>query len=263
MLMWLPDRRLLRSRMGLGGVAVKAIALLLIFACTSCVVVPLAPFTNSPYRPEVIQKLSQAEADKNLVRQTLGTPKWVLANGNTWIYVNSHPTWGIIGGTSSAVVTDDEWLAVQFDNAGRVVFIESNEMMKCLSNGMCLDGTAPTSQDQPAKSYQARAGECAVYLFLNPLPWPLQAGAVKFLVDGKAVGTVNSKTYLFLTHLQGDIRIAAYDLDISTHCVGGEKLYVRAVKKQDWSWKTGEDLAPVDAKEGEAAIRARALAMPD
>lgn len=171
--------------------------------------------------------------------------------------------WGIIGGSSSAVYTDDEWLAVRFDKAGKVVFVEKNDLSKCLSNGMCFDGTAPHADDGFAKSYQPKADECAVYLLLDRLPWPLQAGTVKSFVDGVAIGNVNPKTYLFLTHPAGNIDIAAYDLKIGAHCIGGEKLYVRAVKKADFSWLTGADLAPLPVTEGAAAIGIRRAALHD
>lgn len=232
-------------------------------ACTSCVVVPVGVFTKSPYSEDVLQELSGHDADRNRVRQLLGSPALVKAKGAYWFYWNSRATWGIIGGTSSAVLTDDEWLAVRFDKAGKVVFVEKNDLSRCLSNGMCFDGTAPHADDRFAKSYLPKADECAVYLLLDRLPWPLAAGTVKFSVDGVPVGNVNSKTYLFLVHAPGAVDIAAYDLRIETRCVGGERLYVRAVKKIDASWLTGADLAPLSASEGEAAIDARRAALPD
>lgn len=231
--------------------------------CTSCIVVPVGVFTKSPYDPDVLQKLSAPDADRERVRQVLGSPALVKAGGAYWLYSNSRAMWGIIGGSSSAVYTDDEWLAVRFDKSGKVVFVEKNDLSKCLSNGMCFDGTAPHADDGFAKSYQPKADECAVYLLLDRLPWPLQAGTVKSFVDGVAIGNVNPKTYLFLTHPAGNIDIAAYDLKIGAHCIGGEKLYVRAVKKADFSWLTGADLAPLPVTEGAAAIGIRRAALHD
>lgn len=170
---------------------------------------------------------------------------------------------GVIGGSSSAVFTDDEWLAVRFDSAGKVVFIEKNDFSKCLSNGMCFDGTAPSADDDFAKTYQPKPDECTVYLLLDPLPWPLMTGTVQYFVDGEPIGYVGTKSYLFLAHKPGKIGIAVYDLKLSMHCVGGEKLYVRAVKKADFSWLTGADLAPLSAAEGAAAISIRRAALPD
>jgi outer membrane protein assembly factor BamE (lipoprotein component of BamABCDE complex) len=242
-----------------GRLAATVAALL----CTSCIVVPVGVFTKPPYGPEVLQKLSAPGADRERVRQVLGNPALVRAKGAYWYYSNSRATWGIIGGTSSAVLTDDEWLAVRFDKAGKVVFVEKNDLSRCLSNGMCFDGTAPHDDDSFAKSYQPKADECAVYLLLDRLPWPLTTGTVKFFVDGVPIGSVNSKTYLFLTHAPGTVDIAAYDLKIGTRCIGGAKLYVRAVKKMDTSWLTGEDLAPLSLAEGEAAIGVRRAALPD
>lgn len=235
----------------------------LALACTSCIVVPVGVFTKSPYSPEVLQKLSAKDADRDLVTQVLGKPILTKAKGEYWFYWNSRTTWGIIGGGSSAAITDDEWLAVRFDEAGKVAFVEKNDLRKCLSNGMCFGGMAPTADDTLAKSYRPKTDECAVYLFLDRLPWPFPAGTVKYFVDGAPIGNVESDTYLFLSHPAGNIDIAAYDLKITTQCIGGEKLYVKAVKKLDTSWLTGEDLAPLPALEGEAAISKRRAALPD
>lgn len=238
-------------------------AAMLALACTSCIVVPVGMFTKTPFTPEVLQQLSDGNADRERVRQLLGEPLVVKAKGEYWFYWNSRAMWGIIGGGSSAVLTDDDWLAVRFDSAGKVIFAESNHLRKCLSNGMCFGGVAPSADDELAKAYRPKADECAAYLFLDRLPWPFPAGTVKYFVDGNPIGNVASDTYLFLTHPAGAIRLAAYDLEISTKCTGGEKLYVKAVKKIDTSWLTGEDLAPLSAAEGEAAISQRRAALPD
>lgn len=235
--------------------------ILLCLWCVSCIVVPVGMFTESPYRPEVLHSLKNA--DRGLIRRIFGKPQLVKAAGQYWFYFNSRETWGIIGGTSSAVIAEHEWLAVQFDETGRVVFIESAETKKCLSNGMCLDGSAPNAQDAAIKSYRAGPDECALYLFLEPLPWPLVTGVAKFRVNGKVIGGVNSGTYLFLTVPPGQVKVEAYDLAISTHCDDGEALYVRAVKKRDLSWETGKDLAPVTGEEGKRSVAARRLALPD
>ncbi|MHB1098962.1 MAG: hypothetical protein ACYCZR_05335 [Burkholderiales bacterium] len=238
-------------------------AALLALACASCIAVPVGVFTRSPYSPEVLQKLSAKGADRDLVRRVLGNPALTKAGGEYWFYWNSRATWGIIGGSSSAVITDDEWLAVRFDKAGKVVFVEKNDLRKCLSDGMCFGGMAPSADDAFAKSYRPKADECAVYLFLDRLPWPFQAGTVRYFVDGAPIGHVGTDTYLFLAHPAGKLDIAAYDLKISARCIGGEKLYVKAVKKIDTSWLTGEDLAPLSAAEGETAIGRRRAALHD
>lgn len=242
-----------------GWLAAATLAL----ASTSCIVVPIGIFTRSPYSAELLQKLSAPGADRNTVRAALGNPVLTKAQGEYWFYWNSRVTWGLIGGSSSAVVTDDEWLAVRFDQAGKVSFVEKNDLHKCVSNGLCFGGAAPAGDDAFAKSYRPKADECAAYLFLDRLPWPFPAGAVKYFVDGAPVGNVHADTYLFLVHPAGKIDIAAYDLKISTKCIGGEKLYVKAIKKLDTSWLTGEDLAPVSAAEGEAAIGKRRAALHD
>ncbi|WP_211206863.1 hypothetical protein [Thiobacillus denitrificans] len=241
----------------------RLIAAVAALACTSCIVVPIGVFTKPPYGPEVLRQLSAPDADRDRVRQLLGPPLIAKARGAYWYYTGSRAMWGVIGGSSSAVYTYDEWLAVGFDDAGKVVFVEKADLSKCLSNGMCFDGSAPQADDRAAKAYRPKVGECAIYLMLDRLPWPFPAGAVLFSVDGAPIGTVNAETYLFLTHASGTIDVAAYDLRISTRCVGGEKLYVRAVKKIDTSWLTGADLAPLALAEGEAAIVARRAALPD
>lgn len=232
-----------------------------VLACTSCIVVPVWMFTEDPYRPEVLQALRNA--DQAQVRKTLGAPKLTKAGGQYWFYLHSRETWGVIGGSSSTVITDERWLAVEFNQAGRVIFIEANDPEKCLSNGLCLDGAAPTASNLAAEPHRPDSSECGIYLFLEKLPWPAATGFVSFRVDGRVIGTVGAGTYLFLTHPPGQVKLAAYDLAISTNCAGGEKLYVRAIKKRDFSWETGEDLAPVTDAEGAAAIRSRRPALPD
>jgi len=237
--------------------------IVLSLVCTSCIVIPLGPFTKSPFTSEILESLSEKDADRNQVRQLLGPPVVVKAKGEYWYYQYSHATWGSIAGTGSAVFNETEWLAVRFDKAGKVIFVERSDSGKCLSNGMCWDGTAPYVDDNYAKTYQPKADECAVYLVLAPLPWSFPTLDVEYSVDDKPIGRVNSKTYLFLVHPQGSIEISAYDLKITTHCGGCEKLYVQAVKKFDNSWLTGKILAPLDAAEGEKAISIRRNALPD
>jgi hypothetical protein len=74
---------------------------------------------------------------------------------------------------------------------------------------------------------------------------------------------INPKTFLFVARPAGEVRVAAYDLAIATHCDAGKKIHVRAIKKKDMSRETGDDLAPVAQEDGEKAIQTRKLAMPD
>lgn len=228
----------------------------------ACVIVPIGLFNESPYSPEVLEKIPKGST-KLSVRQVLGPPKSEQDGGRYWFYFNRRDTVGVIGSPSGVIWGEFEWLLVEFDGAGRVAFIERNEFGQCASNGVCMDGAAPPAQDQKARTYALQPGECGLYLYLEALPWPLTTGVAKFRVDGRALGTVNAKTFLFVARPAGEVTVAAYDLRIATHCEAGTRVYVRAVKKKDMSWETGEDLAPVTAAEGEPAVRARKLAMPD
>jgi hypothetical protein len=196
------------------------------------------------------------------------------AKGTYWFYASDRERWWLIG--SDVVMRDSEWVGIQFDDSGHVSFIDHNDDMHgCLSNGIChfyglfskqpskLVITAPMSEDAAAKSHQARADECAVYLYHEPLPWFGGLAPAAFSVDGKTRGFINDKTYLFLTHAIGEISISAYQFTMTTKCEEGNRLYIRATKAMDWSWDTGEDLSPVDAAEGESAIRSRRLALPN
>ncbi len=229
-----------------------------------CLVIPVGLFTEDPYSKEKLAPLRVPNADRSLVRQKFGVPAYTREKQRYWFYTNKRETIGVIGGSSSAVFTDDDWLLVEFDQNGKVVFVEATDFGKCTSNGVCMDGSVHAeSINSPGHFRQPNENECAVYLYLEKLPWPLVTGSVTYYIDGKPIGIVNNESYLFLTHPQGNIEISAYDLAISTHCDGGKSLYVRAVKKADWSWKTGEDLAPVTTLEGEKKIRERFPSLHD
>lgn len=244
-------------------------------SCTGCIPipVPITAFTKPPYPPKVMQKLSQKDSNRDLVRQELGSPKAIKSSGQYWFYATARESLGFIG--ADLVITDYEWVAIQFNDVDRVIFIEHNDDIKgCLSNGICqfsgLFGTqpskavitAPSVNDIAVKSNRVLPDECAVYVFLKHHPF-LSVGSVMVFIDGKAQSIINDKTYLFQTHPAGEVSISAYQFNIATKCNGGERLYVRADKALDWSWETGKDLAPVDAIEGEAAIRTRRLALPN
>jgi hypothetical protein len=234
--------------------------------------VPIGSFSKKPFPAEVLQRLSQKDADRNLVQKQLGNPCTVRAAGRYWFYANSREMIGFIG--SDLVFEDYEWLAIGFDVSDHVTFIEYNDSMSgCLSNGICnYSGllyikpfltvlSAPKADDQLAKSYQVSADECAIYIYMEPFPinWAGAPG-MKLSIDGNNQGVINNKTYLFLTHSKGDIHIGAYQTEFTTHCRGGEKLYVKVTP----SWKSYElakDLSPVDSLIGEAAIRSRQLAL--
>lgn len=232
---------------------------------SGCLIVPVGLFTENPYTPEKLAPLLVPGADRNLVRQKFGKPAYTRESQRYWFYTNSRETVGIIAERSSVMFTDDDWLLVEFDAQGKVVFAETTDFKKCTSNGICLDGleiyTDPLKGPSPPSP--PKEDECGVYLYLEKLSWPLFTGMVRYSVAGKPVGIVSSDSYLYLTHPQGDIRVGAYDLEITTHCTGGQTLYIRAVKKTDWSWQTGEDLAPVTATEGEEKIRERRPALRD
>lgn len=228
----------------------------------ACVIVPIGAFNESPYSAKVLEKIPKG-ANKASVRQVLGPPKSEEDRGRYWFYFNRRDTIGILGSPSGVVWGEFEWLLVEFDSTGQVVFIERNEFGDCASNGVCWDGSAPPANDERVRNYALQPHECGVYLYLEPLPWPLTTGVAKFRVDGRPVGTVNSGTFLFIARPAGEVKIAAYDLAIATHCDIGMKIYVRAIKKKDMSWETGDDLAPVAPLDGEKAIQTRKLAMPD
>lgn len=244
-----------------GAVFSRLLIAVLAALTAACVIVPIGLFNESAYSPKVLERIPLGSS-KQTVRQVLGPPPTQRDNGRYWFYSSQREMFGILG-SHSAVSTKLEWLLVEFDDAGRVVFIEPNDFGQCASNGLCADGAAPAAMDRQVRSYALKPGECGVYLYLEPLPWPLTTGAAKFRVDGRAVGTVNAKTFLFIARPAGEVTVAAYDLKIATHCDAGSNVYVRAVKKKDFSWETGEDLAPVSPPEGERAIQARQLAMPD
>ena len=247
--------------------------LVLVAGCAGCVVVPISAFTESPFPDTVLQPLLRDHADRNQVEKVLGKPRATKSGGKYWFYTSSREFLGIIGGNSSAVIDDYEWVMLEFDDAGRVALLEYNDDRDgCLSNGICyLTGflspqpviSAPAVAAAAVQSYRPRTDECAVYLYLQDLPWYYGDLPVLFSIDGQAYGLTNDKGYLFLTHPAGEIRISAWQNSITLPCTGGDRIYVRAVKALDWSWKTGKDIAPVDPAEGEAAIRGLRLTLPD
>lgn len=248
-------------------------AMIVIAGCAGCAVVPVGAFTEPPYPDEVLQPLLRDSADRNQVQQALGKPRAVKSGGKYWFYTSSSEFLGIIGGSSSAVLDDYEWVMVEFDASDRVVSLEHNDDLNgCLANGICyLAGflspqpviTAPAAEAATVESYQPGPGECAVYLYLEDLPWYYGDLPVLFSVDGNTQGLVTDKSYLFLTHPDGEMRVSAWQQNITAPCRGGNRLYIKAVKAPDWSWQTAEDLAPDDPVAGKAAIHDRRLALPD
>lgn len=223
-----------------------------------CLAVPLGVFTETPYTKEKIASLRTQDADRNFVLKNFGNPVLSRENQRYWFYTNERPMVGVLAGKSGTVLTDDDWLVVEFDQAGKVVFAETRDRSECASNGICFDSHVPTAPLKPlALPHQPNPDECALYLYLDRLPWPLPTGTVRYHIDGKPIGVVDRETYLFLTHPQGKIQISAYDLSTSVDCQGGKTLYIRAVKKIDMSWLTGEDLNPVTQEEGEKNIKTR------
>ena len=237
-----------------------AVLTLLAALCSACLVVPVGLFNEQPYGPELLQKLHQA--DRSQVRRLLGEPLLTRASNRYWYFSDSRTLAGVIGGTTGTAFEQYLWLLVHFDERGRVDFAEAAKLDECLSNGQCFDGSSSSDETVRARNYRPGNDECAVYLYLQALPALLNTGAVDYRVDGRTVGRVNKHTYLFLTHRPGPIRIAAYDLAIGTECEAGDRLFIQAVKKRDFSWETGEDLAPVTQAEGDAAIAVRRLALP-
>jgi len=253
--------------------AVVQFVLLLVLCGSGCVVIPLGPFTDAPYPPAVLQALLHDHADRNAVRRALGKPRAVKAGGRYWFYTSVRTVAGILGGSSGAVIDDYEWVMLEFDAAGRVVFLEYNDDKDgCLSNGICyLAGflgdqsviTAPAVQSAAAVSSQPGIDECVVYLYLEETPWYYSILPLQFFIDGHPLGRVDEHSFLFMTHPAGTIRISAYQFDIAVPCTGGNRVYVRAVKAQDITWENGADLAPVQETQGAADIHARRLALPD
>ncbi|MEW6174126.1 hypothetical protein [Stutzerimonas frequens] len=238
-----------------------AVLALLATLCSACLVIPVGLFNEPPYGPELLEKLHQA--DRSQVRRLLGEPLLTRDGGRYWYFSDSRTLAGIIGDPSGTTFDQYFWLLVRFDERGRVDFAEAAKLDECLTAGQCFDGSASSDETVNARNYRAGPDECAVYLYLQALPALLNTGAVDYRVDGRMVGRVNKHTYLFLTHRPGPIRIAAYDLAIGTECEAGDRLFIQAVKKRDFSWETGEDLAPVSQAEGEAAIAKRRLALPN
>lgn len=235
------------------------LVVLLILFLPGCLIVPVGMFTENPYNKENLAPLLSGDADRSLVLQKFGSPGFTKENERYWIYTNMRTTLGVIVLLAATDFTDNDWLLVEFDPNGKVVFAESTDWDKCTSNGICYDHFILYKNQNGGDElpHPLKKDECAVYLYLEKLPRLFPTGSVTYSIDGKKIGIVNADSYLYLTHPYGDIEISAYDLSISAKCNGGERLYVRAIKKIDTSWLTGKDLAPVAASEGEKEIRVR------
>ena len=247
--------------------------MILVSINTSCAPIPfpIGLFTKRLYSSEKLQILSRKDADRKLVRQTFGDPKAIRSAGKYWFYSNIREYLGFIG--TDLVFQDFEWLAVRFDVADHVNFVEYNDSVNgCLSNGICnYSGllysnpslavlSAPRDEDEFIKSYKVGKDECAIYFYLEPFSFRPASGSVTFFVDGKPFGVTNYKTYLFIKQPPGEIHIGAYQFRITIQCRAGEKIYIKAV--ESWkSYKRGKDLCPVIAAKGEKAIRSRKLAL--
>lgn len=104
-----------------------ALAVLLILILPGCLIVPVGLVNENPYSKENLAPLLSGDADRSLVRQKFGNPLTTKKNQRYWFYANQRATVGIIGGGSSTVMTDDDWLLVEFDPKGKVVFAESTD----------------------------------------------------------------------------------------------------------------------------------------
>ncbi len=173
------------------------------------------------------------------------------------------------------MIEDYEWLAVQFDNAGRVVFHEfSDDNQGCLSNGIChIKGlfselesktvlTAPAVLDDQARQYRARSGECAVYFYQQPKIRLRAANyPVELFVDNRLYGITSYETYLFFTRPAGNIRLGAYQFEMDLNCLSGKAYYIKVV--EGWTVKEGESLAIETDDAGIQAISKRRLALSE
>jgi hypothetical protein len=249
-----------------------AAALAYVILAAGCLVVPLEPFAGEPYAEALLAKLSQ-RADRSEVRRALGQPTATRAGETYWFYAREIPVAGIIGGTGSAVMTRLEWVAVEFDDSGRVSFLgRGRDEDACLANGICnysrmllkhspADAaiTAPAIQDAEAKALVPRH-ECAVYFYWEPAGVKRMSGPVTLAVDGREHGVSEYRSYLFFTHAPGTIRMKAFDAAGDIECRSGEKLYVKGMNT--WSQPRGSAVLRVSAAEGETEIRSRRLALP-
>lgn len=242
----------------------------MILALSGCIVVPIA--SKSPYPPEVLDQFSRQGADRDLVRQTLGNPRVTKSGEKYWFYTNTRDQAWLIGLAGphiegGPIFPVSEWVMFEFDDAGRVTFYEyNNKNDGCLSNGICMTTfsivvAAPQAQDIAAKSYQAHSGECAAYIFLKPLPFLAAGAPLNINIDGLPRGTIDHETYLFVTHLSGELDVTAYDANVRVKCESGNRVYLRAERIHAFDWAVS--LSPVNVVEGEAAIRTQRLALPN
>lgn len=251
-------------------------ALLAAVLLSGCVIVPVGLFTAEPFPIDVRQQLAPGLADQDRVRLLLGPPTAHKAGGRYWFYARSRTTWGVIAGTSSAAFSEDHWLAVEFDDAHRVVFIEhSDHPDHCLSNGICMLGglfgqppsdavlSAPSARDAAARRHEPGPETCDLYLFIDKLPWPYRLVTTRFSVNGQVLGRINDQAYLFLTHARGPLHIGADALQADLHCDGGRKLYVQAIVARHGAAKIGQTLGLVDETDATTALQARKLALAD
>jgi len=237
-----------------------------------CLVVPIEPFTEAPYPDEVLAKLSR-RADRGEVRRALGAPLATRAGDTYWFYASEVPVAGIIGGTTSTVLTRMEWVAIEFDDSGRVSFLgHSHDADACLANGICNHSstllrrapaqaaiTAPDILDAEAKAFVPR-DECAVYFHWVPAGIKRMSGSVVLAVDGKEYGASDYRSYLFLTHAPGLMHVKTLEVAADIECRAGEKVYVKGMNT--WAEPWGSALSRVGTAEGEAEIRGRRLALP-
>lgn len=251
--------------------------LVLLFDLAGCIIVPITPFTQAPYPPEVLQKLAKPGASRSDVRGALGPPQAIRSGGRYWFYGNLRDSVGIIAGTRSAVFEDFEWVGFEFDSSGRVVFMEHNDDAGgCLSNGICTEKaflafapqvaimTAPLADDLAAKSSQPSGAACQLFIYPEPMSPKFISPMLLIKIDGKERGAVDYHTFLMLPHSTGNVTIKAGSQEIIVPCRAGENQYIRATPQ--WP-KDGKDdiwaeVVPVDAATGKNDLSARKLALP-
>jgi hypothetical protein len=252
----------------------QRIALLIsaIMTLGGCLVIPLEPFTDEPYPAAILTKLASRTTDRDEVRRALGPPVTTRLGDSYWFYGREIPVAGILGGTSSVVITREEWLAIEFDDSGRVSFLgHGRSKDACLANGICKYWgallkqaaayalvTAPELHDAEAKAFIPQ-DQCAVYFFWEPAGVKKMSGFVILSVDGREHGVSDYRTYHFFTHAPGSMHIQARKIAEEIDCQAGEKVYIKGMDSWEKPW--GAAIVREDAAAGEAEIRNRRLAL--
>jgi hypothetical protein len=140
-------------------------------------------FSKEPYQEEEIRQVHPGETSREAIVKLFGQPDVTRENDTIWIYGKVR-TAAILLGKGFAIISDFQFLAVEFEQNVVKSFELVEDAYGCSSTGICMphgfsvrgnvrytltpDLTVIASKredDQLAKRFQSVSGQCSIYIY--------------------------------------------------------------------------------------------------